>query len=106
VLALLLYVYSIYSTLVLYIGTQLFPPTYMKSLIWSCMMAAAATTLLLVLEVKQVNRAVLTVWCASLVGAQCALTPCKVGRGGKQALQASQPSWVWLLWVGVGASVA
>ncbi|WIA42366.1 hypothetical protein OEZ86_008373 [Tetradesmus obliquus] len=53
VLALLLYVYSIYSTLVLYLHTQLFPPTYMKSLIWSCMMAAAATTLLLVVEVKQ-----------------------------------------------------
>ncbi|WIA21925.1 hypothetical protein OEZ85_004292 [Tetradesmus obliquus] len=52
-LALLLYVYSIYSTLVLYLHTQLFPPTYMKSLIWSCMMAAAATTLLLVVEVKQ-----------------------------------------------------
>jgi hypothetical protein len=55
VLALLLYVYSIYSTLVLYLGTQLFPPTYMKSLIWSCMMAAAATTLLLVMEIKQVS---------------------------------------------------
>jgi hypothetical protein len=55
VLALLLYVYSIYSTMMLYLGTQLFPPTYMKSLIWSCMMAAAATTLLLVVEIKQVG---------------------------------------------------
>eukprot|EP00879_Flechtneria_rotunda_P018678 GHRR01019601.1.p1 GENE.GHRR01019601.1~~GHRR01019601.1.p1 ORF type:complete len:623 (+),score=198.83 GHRR01019601.1:173-2041(+) len=53
VLALLLYVYSVYSTMALYLGTRLFPATYMKSLIWAYMMAVAFTVLLLVLEVKQ-----------------------------------------------------
>jgi hypothetical protein len=77
VLALLLYVYSIYSTLVLYLDTQLFPPTYMKSLIWSCMMAAAATTLLLVMEIKQVSLGLVTAYdCPA--SAQCACVQLRV----------------------------
>lgn len=55
-LAILLYAFSVYSTMALYLGTHLFPDTYMKSLIWACMMSVAFTTLMLVLEVQQVSR--------------------------------------------------
>lgn len=54
VLAMALYLYSIYSNMMLYLGTSLFPALYMKSLIWAMMMAFAFSTLLLVLEVQQV----------------------------------------------------
>lgn len=55
-LALLLYVAGVGCSLALYLGDPaLFPATYLKSLIWSYMMAAAATSLMLVLEIKQVR---------------------------------------------------
>eukprot|EP00878_Enallax_costatus_P015689 GHUV01016437.1.p1 GENE.GHUV01016437.1~~GHUV01016437.1.p1 ORF type:complete len:820 (+),score=192.83 GHUV01016437.1:571-3030(+) len=53
VLAIILYFYSVYSNMMLYLGTKLFPASYMKSLIWACMMAFAFSSLLLVLEVQQ-----------------------------------------------------
>lgn len=54
IFAMVLYLYGIYSNMMLYLGTKLFPIAYMKSLIWSCMMSFAFSTLLLVLEVQQV----------------------------------------------------
>lgn len=56
VLLLLVYVYAVYSGMVLYLAGSLFPPIYMRSLIWCDMMAAALTGLALVMEVSQVSR--------------------------------------------------
>jgi hypothetical protein len=55
VLLLLVYVYAVYSGMVLYLAGSLFPPIYMRSLIWCDMMAAALTALALVMEVNQVG---------------------------------------------------
>lgn len=54
VLCLALYVYSTYTGMVLYLAGSLFPPIYMRSLIWCDMMAAAFTCLALAMEVAQV----------------------------------------------------
>jgi len=56
VLCLCVYVYSVYSGMVLYLSGSLFPPVYMRSLIWCDMMAAALTALALVMEVHQVSQ--------------------------------------------------
>jgi hypothetical protein len=55
VLSLLVYVGEVYGGLVLYLAGSLFPPIYMRSLIWCDMMAAALTGLALVMEVNQVG---------------------------------------------------
>lgn len=52
------YVFNVYSGMALYLspeGGSLFPPIYMRSLIWCDMMAAALTGLALVMEVQQVG---------------------------------------------------
>jgi hypothetical protein len=61
VVALCWYLYCVYSTLMLYMFSTLFPPTFMKSLIWACMMAVALTSLLLTLELKRVSYTLLAV---------------------------------------------
>jgi hypothetical protein len=74
VLGILLYLYGIYACMALYLGGGVFPPTYMKSLIWSVMMATAFTTLLLVLEVQQVSgRETLLVGCNLPLGYKSAV---------------------------------
>lgn len=55
VLLLVVYLYSIYSGMVLYLAGSLFPPSYMRSLIWCDMMAAALTGLAIAMEVSQVG---------------------------------------------------
>lgn len=58
VLLLLVYVDQVYSGMVLYLAPglgPLFPPIYMRSLIWCDMMAAALTGLALAMEVQQVG---------------------------------------------------
>lgn len=57
VLLLLVYVDQVYSGMVLYLAPglgPLFPPIYMRSLIWCDMMAAALSGLALAMEVQQV----------------------------------------------------
>jgi hypothetical protein len=56
VLALALYAYAVFTGMVLYLSElHLFPPVYLRSLIWCDMMALAFTSLALAMEVQQVR---------------------------------------------------
>lgn len=81
VLAIALYLYYVYGAMVLYLGTDLFPTSYMKSLIWACMMSFAFSTLLLVLEVQQVRHTISSCLCF------CVRNPAQLVTTGQQLKQ-------------------